>query len=81
MGNGLGARDEVTSDRKINDDYQISYLAEHIEAMVKAIKDGVNLLAYTSWGWIDLVSAGTGQIAKRYGYVYVNRNDQGNGDF
>lgn len=79
--NGLGARDELTADGKIYDDYRIDYLRDHIAAMAEAIKDGVDLIGYTSWGWIDITSAGTGQMAKRYGYVYVDRDDDENGDF
>lgn len=79
--NGLGAFDKLTDSDKVYDDYRISYLSEHIDAMAGAIKDGVNLIGYTSWGWIDLVSAGTGQMAKRYGFVYVDRNDDQVGDF
>jgi len=79
--NGLGARDTVEADGSINDDYRIDYLKGHIEQMKEAIKDGVDLIGYTPWGCIDLVSAGTGQMAKRYGFVYVDRDDDGKGDF
>ena len=77
--NGLGAVDKVTADGKIHDDYRIDYLRQHIEAMQKAIDDGVDLIGYTTWGCIDLVSAGTGQMSKRYGFIYVDRDDNGNG--
>ncbi|WP_057769232.1 glycoside hydrolase family 1 protein [Lactobacillus selangorensis] len=77
--NGLGAKDTVKADGTIHDPYRINYLKEHIQAMDQAIKDGVNLIGYTSWGCIDLVSAGTGQMSKRYGFIYVDRDDQGNG--
>ncbi|MDF0478971.1 6-phospho-beta-glucosidase [Vagococcus sp. PNs007] len=77
--NGLGAADEV-KDGKINDDYRIDYLRKHMKAMSDAMtKDGVNLLGYTSWGCIDLVSASTGEMAKRYGFVYVDKDNEGNG--
>ena len=77
--NGLGAVDEIV-DGKIHDDYRISYLRDHVKAMRDAIVlDGVDLVAYTSWGCIDLVSAGTGEMAKRYGYIYVDRNNDGSG--
>lgn len=79
--NGLGAFDTVTEDGKIHDDYRIDYYRPHIEAMKEAIADGVPLIGYTTWGCIDLVSAGTGQYAKRYGFVYVDRHDDGTGDF
>jgi len=79
--NGLGARDTIEADGSINDDYRIDYLKGHIEQMKEAIKDGVDLIGYTPWGCIDLVSAGTGQMAKRYGFVYVDRDDDEKGDF
>ena len=79
--NGFGAFDKVEADGKIHDDYRISYFREHIGAMREAVNDGVNLIGYTTWGPIDLVSAGTGQYAKRYGFIYVNRHDDGTGDF
>jgi len=76
--NGLGAVDEVI-DGKINDDYRISYLKHHIIEMEKAIDDGVELLGYTPWGCIDLVSAGTGEMKKRYGFIHVDKDNEGNG--
>lgn len=77
--NGLGARDEVEANGEINDDYRISYLREHIKAMGDAIEDGIPVIGYTSWGCIDLVSASTGEMSKRYGFVYVDRDDAGCG--
>lgn len=78
--NGLGAVDTPNEDGKINDVYRIEYLRAHIAAMKEAIdQDGVELLGYTSWGCIDLVSAGTGEMKKRYGYIYVDRDNEGNG--
>ncbi|TNV20038.1 6-phospho-beta-glucosidase [Buttiauxella sp. B2] len=77
--NGLGAKDEINELGEINDDYRISYLREHIKAMADAIDDGIPVIGYTSWGCIDLVSASTGEMSKRYGFVYVDRDDQGNG--
>ena len=79
--NGFGAFDKVEEDGSIHDDYRIAYLSPHIAAMKEAIEDGVPLIGYTTWGPIDLVSAGTGQYAKRYGFVYVDRHDDGTGDF
>jgi 6-phospho-beta-glucosidase len=79
--NGFGAFDKVEEDGSIHDDYRISYFREHIKAMREAVKDGVPLIGYTTWGPIDLVSAGTGQYAKRYGFIYVDRHDDGTGDF
>ena len=78
--NGLGARDVVEADGSINDDYRIDYLRAHIEAMRDAVEqDGVDVFGYTSWAPIDLVSAGTGEMSKRYGFVYVDRDDAGEG--
>ncbi len=78
--NGLGAKDVVEEDGSINDDYRIDYLRQHIQAMRDAVEfDGVDLLGYTTWGPIDLVSAGTGEMSKRYGFIYVDRDDYGNG--
>ncbi|MEK5040324.1 glycoside hydrolase family 1 protein [Sporosarcina sp. FSL K6-3457] len=78
--NGLGAYDEVEQDGSINDDYRIDYLREHIAAMGDAInEDGIEIMGYTSWGCIDLVSASTGEMSKRYGYIYVDKHDDGSG--
>ena len=77
--NGLGAVDKIEPDGSINDDYRIAYLRKHIEQMKEAIEDGVELFGYTSWGCIDMISASTSQISKRYGYIYVNQDDDGNG--
>lgn len=77
--NGLGAKDEVEEDGSINDDYRIDYLRRHIEQMKEAVKDGVDLKAYTPWGCIDLVSASTGEMRKRYGFIYVDKHDDGTG--
>ena len=78
--NGLGAVDTPNEQGEIIDDYRIDYLAAHIGAMRDAVElDGVDLLGYTSWGCIDLVSAGTGEMKKRYGFIYVDRDNQGNG--
>ncbi len=77
--NGLGAYDEVEDDGSINDDYRIAYMRAHIEQMKEAIEDGVDLIGYTSWGCIDLISAGTSEMSKRYGFIYVDQDDYGNG--
>jgi len=79
--NGLGAKDTIEEDGSINDDYRIDYLRQHIQQMAEAVKDGVDLMGYTPWGCIDLVSASTGEYAKRYGFIYVERYDDGAGDF
>ena len=81
--NGLGAVDELVDDGKggktVNDDYRISYLRDHIKEMKEAVEDGVDLMGYTTWGCIDLVSASTAELKKRYGFIYVDRNDDGSG--
>ncbi|SQC71815.1 Aryl-phospho-beta-D-glucosidase BglH [Listeria fleischmannii subsp. fleischmannii] len=77
--NGLGAYDTVEDDGSIHDDYRIDYLRKHIEQMKEAIKDGVDLMGYTSWGPIDLISASTSEMSKRYGFIYVDQDDEGNG--
>lgn len=82
--NGLGAKDELIEDREgnltVNDDYRIEYLREHIKALKQAVEeDGVELLGYTPWGCIDLVSASTGEMSKRYGFIYVDKKDDGSG--
>lgn len=78
--NGLGAKDTVEPDGSINDDYRIDYLRQHIKAMIDAVvEDGVPLMGYTMWSPIDLVSASTGEMSKRYGFIYVDRDDAGSG--
>ena len=77
--NGLGAYD-VLENETVNDDYRIAYLAAHIRAMKKAVEhDGVNLIGYTPWGCIDVISFTTGELAKRYGFIYVDLHDDGTG--
>lgn len=79
--NGLGAYDKVEEDGSINDDYRIEYFKMHIRQMKKAVEeDGVDLMGYTPWGCIDLVSAGTGEMDKRYGFIYVDKHNDGTGD-
>ena len=78
--NGLGAYDKKEADGSINDDYRIDYLRQHIQQMIGAVEDGVDLMGYTPWGCIDLVSASTGEMAKRYGFIYVEKYDDGTGD-
>lgn len=80
--NGLGAVDqliEIDGELTVVDDYRINYLNDHLSAVAKAIDDGVNVLGYTMWGCIDLVSASTAEMKKRYGFIYVDRNDDGTG--
>lgn len=76
--NGLGAVDEPDQDGEIHDTYRIEYLRAHIAAMKEAVElDGVDLLGYTTWGPVDLISASTGQMRKRYGFIYVDKEDEG----
>lgn len=77
--NGLGAIDEVTEDGKIHDEERMEYLKKHVIMMKEAIEDGADIIGYTWWGPIDIVSAGTGEMKKRYGFVYVDRDNDGNG--
>ena len=77
--NGIGALDTVEQDGSIHDPYRIDYLRQHIAEMGKAVEEGVNLMGYTPWGCIDLVSAGTGEMRKRYGFIYVDKHDDGTG--
>ncbi len=78
--NGLGAIDIPDEKGYVEDDYRIEYIREHIKAFKAAVEeDGVELLGYTTWGCIDLISASTGEMSKRYGFIYVDRDDAGNG--
>lgn len=77
--NGMGAFDNVESDGSIHDDYRIKYFKEHFKQMKEAVEEGVDLFGYTSWGSIDLISAGTSQMSKRYGFIHVDQDDEGNG--
>ncbi len=76
--NGLGAMDKV-EDGTVHDGYRVDYLREHIKAIVRAMDDGADVLGYLMWGCIDIVSASTGEMRKRYGFVYVDKDDEGNG--
>ena len=79
--NGLGANDAVEEDGTIHDPYRVDYMREHIKAMMEAVnEDGIPLLGYTCWGCIDLVSASTGEMKKRYGMIYVDKQNDGSGD-
>ena len=77
--NGLGAFDTLEEDGSVHDPYRIEYHREHIREMGLAIDEGIDLIGYTTWGCIDLVSAGTGEMRKRYGFVYVDMDDEGKG--
>ena len=80
MENGFGAIDVLKEDKTCDDDYRIEYLRAHIKEMKKAVElDGVDLMGYTPWGCIDLVSFTTGELRKRYGFIYVDKNDDGTG--
>ena len=81
--NGLGATDRLVQNEKgewtVNDDYRIDYMRRHLVEVGEAIKDGVEVMGYTVWRCIDLVSASTAEMSKRYGMIYVDRNDDGSG--
>lgn len=81
--NGLGAADTLITgengEMTVNDDYRIDYLRKHLIQVGEALQDGVDIMGYTSWGCIDVVSASTAELKKRYGYIYVDRNDDGSG--
>lgn len=79
--NGLGAFDKLETDGTVHDPYRIDYLRQHIQAMLAAIEDGADVMGYTPWSAIDIVSASTGEMAKRYGFIYVDSDDYGNGSF
>jgi 6-phospho-beta-glucosidase len=80
--NGLGAVDKVEEDGSIHDSYRIDYLKDHLREMKKAIDiDGVPVMGYTMWGPIDIIAASTGEMKKRYGFIYVDVDDSGNGTF
>lgn len=79
--NGLGAVDTLEEDKRIHDGYRIDYLREHVKAMDKALDDGVELLGYTTWGCIDICSASYADMTKRYGFIYVDADDYGNGSY
>ena len=84
--NGLGAKDTLLSEEKdgywVEDDYRIQYMNDHLTQVSKAINDdGVEVMGYTSWGCIDLISASTAEMKKRYGFIYVDRNNDGTGTF
>lgn len=77
--NGLGENDILNNDFTINDEYRIKYLESHLESLYEAIEDGVDLLGYTYWGPFDIISAGTGEMKKRYGFVYIDKDNEGKG--
>lgn len=77
--NGLGTADTIDSDGRIRDTARMEYLKKHIEALQQAVADGCDIFGYTWWGPIDIVSAGTGEMEKRYGFIYVDKDNQGNG--
>lgn len=77
--NGLGAKDVMEADGSIHDPYRIDYIKSHVEQMKEAVIDGVDLIGYTLWGFIDLVSCGSLEMSKRYGVIYVDLDDAGRG--
>ncbi|MDQ0360657.1 glycoside hydrolase family 1 protein [Breznakia pachnodae] len=78
--NGLGARDTIEQN-SVHDEYRIEYLREHIGSISEAYNDGVDVIAYTIWGCIDLISVSTGEMSKRYGIIYVDKNDDDTGTY
>ncbi|HBM2877354.1 TPA: family 1 glycosylhydrolase, partial [Klebsiella oxytoca] len=80
-GNGLGARDKLNEDMTVNDDYRINYINNHLYQVYEAIEDGVEVMGYTASAPIDLVSNATAELDKRYGFIYVDHDDSGDGDY
>ncbi|AIW40003.1 glycoside hydrolase family 1 protein [Paenibacillus polymyxa] len=78
--NGLGFKDVLTADNKVHDDYRIEYHQEHIAALKEAIHEGADVFAYCTWAPFDIISAGTAEMSKRYGFIYVDYDDEGNGN-
>ena len=79
--NGIGCVDQLEADGTVHDDYRIAYLRDHLNEMRKAVEDGVDLIGYMAWGCLDLISVSTGEMKKRYGFIYVDRDDEGNGSY
>ncbi|MCF0105894.1 MAG: family 1 glycosylhydrolase, partial [Holdemanella sp.] len=80
--NGYGNNDSISEDGNIHDIYRIEYTKEHLKQISLAInEDGIDVLGYTTWGIVDCISLGTGEIHKRYGMIYVDVDDKGNGSF
>lgn len=77
----MGYNDTIETDGTIQDDYRIQYFKEHISAIAEAIEEGVEVMGYTPWGCIDLISMSTCQMSKRYGFIYVDLDDDGNGSY
>jgi len=77
--NGLGALDQVEADGSIHDEYRIDYYRQHIKVLRDCVKDGVDIFAYCAWGPIDIVSSSSAEMSKRYGFIYVDKDDLGNG--
>ena len=79
--NGIGAVDVKDANNLIHDTYRVEYIKKHIEQMKRAVDDGVDLKGYMMWSPIDIISSSTGEMKKRYGLIYIDRDDYGNGDF
>lgn len=77
--NGLGAKDTLEDGGSVHDDYRIEYLRDHVESLLEAIKDGVEVIGYMPWSAVDLIALSTGNIEKRYGFIYVDLDNFGNG--
>ena len=77
--NGMGSVETPDAENRIHDEYRIAYFREHIRQMKLAAEDGCDILGYTTWGPIDLISSSTSEMSKRYGFIYVDQDDAGNG--
>ena len=77
--NGIGKVEQLNEEKTVNDTYRIDYLRQHLKALKQAIEDGCEVIGYTWWGPIDLISSGTSEMSKRYGFIYVDQDDEGNG--
>jgi 6-phospho-beta-glucosidase len=77
--NGIGVIEELDKNNQVHDSYRIEYIRDHIREIENAVKDGVEVIGYTTWGCIDIISCGTSEMAKRYGFIYVDQDDEGNG--
>ena len=78
---GDGGAHKLEEDKRVHDQYRIEYLRDHISKMIEAVNEGVDLIGYTTWGCVDLCAASTGEVSKRYGFIYVDIDDEGNGTF
>ena len=78
--NGIGKIETLNAENTVHDDYRIDYLKRHLKALKEAVQDGCDVIGYTWWGPIDLISSGTSEMSKRYGFIYVDKDNEGRGD-